>query len=520
MRAADQAHSSPAESVQASPDRHLSSMLIALVATGALLLVWHPAVLHGQAPTVQPPAGRATAAASAKPPSPAARTHVVKAGETLWGLAARYYGDGHSWQTLAKRNDISTAGGTPPLVVGMKLSVPATSPLSGAKAAAAAAAPADSTVPKVALAKAGEGTMPKLPVEPKSEAVSTSKAPAGSLAAQTSGKVDAEPAAAPGRGANRAAPKTPREPAVEKATVAAATPTGSTADTSRVDFSRQKGTVMAGDGAVRVGLVDSDAQMASRKSSEVLTVFHRDIPDAAEAERRTAAILRPNTPAPRQGELDAAPFVIPVAQLASTGAITARVGAPDGVLGAYKQRAMKTDEIELQPPAKGSYAVGDRLQAFTTSPSTAKGKVIATPTGVVEVVRVTAGGRALAVVRMQSGRIEQGQHLIVAAGAPAPRYDLTKMDASDLSTSVTWLDPAQALPTVQCFLLIRAGAANGVKPGDEFALYYTPKGGVETVTARARVVRADGDGSTAVITKQYRHEIEVGMTARRVGRAP
>ena len=46
----------------------------------------------------------------------------------------------------------------------------------------------------------------------------------------------------------------------------------------------------------RIGLVDQSTQAASRKPAEAQTIFHLDMPDAVEAERRTQAALRPNVP--------------------------------------------------------------------------------------------------------------------------------------------------------------------------------------------------------------------------------
>src|SRR5690606_2061268 len=90
----------------------LFKVAIAVVATLALLVVWRPAFVHAQ----QAPVAAATDAAPTT-------THVVKAGETLWSLAARYYGDGHQWKELARRNGIEGEGPTA-LRVGQVLNVP------------------------------------------------------------------------------------------------------------------------------------------------------------------------------------------------------------------------------------------------------------------------------------------------------------------------------------------------------------------------------------------------------------
>lgn len=501
MRAANRAHASTTVS-GAQATAVLSRLLVAVIATLALLLVWRPAMLRAQeAPAPQPPASSA-APAAATPQEQGAKTHIVKAGETLWSLAARYYGDGHQWQNLARRNGIPISE-DPPLRVGMRLSVPARPVVRGAKAAEVAAAPADSTVPKAALAKAGEGTLPAPPA-------AASRAPSGSLAAQTAGKGNAGATPVP-----RAAAAAP---AARVSAAPAQPPVG--ADTSKANLQPTVGTMMGERGVRRIGLSDQEAAMNSRKPSEVVTVFHRDLPDAAEAERRTRAVLRPNTPTPRTAEFLSAPFVVAERSLDKLGRIAARVGSPE-TSEEYPQRAIKTDQVELEAPPKQSYKVGDRLVAFAPPTTVDKGQLLVQPTGVLEVIKAEAGKPALAVVRRQSGRIEAGQHLLPAPPVDAPWVKTVRLDAPDVATTVKWLDPQEAQPTLQSFVVVGAGAAKGLAAGDELALYRRiAKGTTETVAATVRIVRADRDYATAVVTRQYQTDITVGMTARRYAKAP
>lgn len=62
-----------------------------------------PAAMPTAAPTYAP----AAMASVEVPPAPASagpRTHVVRRGETLYSLAAGYYGSGKQWQTIADAN--------------------------------------------------------------------------------------------------------------------------------------------------------------------------------------------------------------------------------------------------------------------------------------------------------------------------------------------------------------------------------------------------------------------------------
>jgi hypothetical protein len=88
---------------------------------------------------------------------------------------------------------------------------------------------------------------------------------------------------------------------------------------------------------------------------------------------------------------------------------------------------------------------------------------------------------------------------------------------------VLWVEGDALLPSLQHFVLLGATRADGVRPGDEFALVRlrdSANRGAEQRIAIVRVVRADAHGSTAIVVKQDRAEIAPGVTARRVGRAP
>lgn len=47
--------------------------------------------------------------------------HTVKAGETLWSIAERYYTSGYNWKEIARVNNLENAGN---ITVGQKLTIP------------------------------------------------------------------------------------------------------------------------------------------------------------------------------------------------------------------------------------------------------------------------------------------------------------------------------------------------------------------------------------------------------------
>jgi hypothetical protein len=293
------------------------------------------------------------------------------------------------------------------------------------------------------------------------------------------------------------------------------------ADTTRADLKPTTGTIMGQAGGGRIGLVDQESAMASRKADEVQTVFHRDLPDAAEAERRTRAVLRPNPPTPRLAEFLAAPYLTSARSLKKLGRITARVGPTTSGGDRYSPQAITTEEVELRSPVDQAYKIGDRLLAFEVQDAMHNDSVVVRPTGVLEVVKVDAGKPDVALIRRQSGRIEVGQRLVFAPIASAQWVEARRVDTADVPTSITWLDEREAQPTLQSYVIIGAGSAKGLSPGDELAIYRRiAKGTTETPAATARVVRVERDHATAIITRQYQTDIAVGMRVRRYAKAP
>jgi hypothetical protein len=110
---------------------------------------------------------------------------------------------------------------------------------------------------------------------------------------------------------------------------------------------------------------------------------------------------------------------------------------------------------------------------------------------------------------------------LAAAQSDAQWVKAVKLDAPDVSTTVTWFDHQEVMPTLQSFVLIGAGSTQGLKAGDELAIYRRiAKGSTEALVATIRVVRAEKDHAATVITRQYQTDITVGMTARRYAKAP
>lgn len=540
MRAAEQAHPSHSHPTTRA---HLAQVVLAVLITIVLLWIWHPAVLHAQrvtAASAATAASKAAAAASAHatagtssqqdtskktvrpaPVSPAAQparatgkatpaardtattTHVVKSGETLWGIASRYYGDGHQWRALAGRNGIPTSSDTA-LRVGRKLIVPTRRTM---MAAGSDKPPVnDSTVPRVATTPATVAPAPQN--LPGTEALTVAPKRVGALASQTTGKAD-------GGGAAKAPAAAPTLPP------SAAAMADTTAIAARGLMKPQvKAERLLTRGPQKIGLADASAARAARNASEQTTIFVRTAPDEDEARAAARAILGRAVIAPRRGEYNAAPFPITDAKWASAGRLGRRTDAP-GAAAQHDSRPQLADEVEVSAPVGVTLSVGDRLVVIQDGGVLADGQHVAVPTGILQVTSVEAGKAPRAFVRSAIGAMEQGAALVMAEGeAVAGDLRPDRSGTSDVETTVSWTHAGEMLPTLQSYLLLRAGQAQGVKAGDEFALVRARPSGGEDRVAVVRIVRSGAGGSSAVVIGQSLPEIATGLRARRIARAP
>ncbi len=366
----------------------------------------------------------------------------------------------------------------------------------------------------------------------------TSGAKAGSLAAQTAGVANAPPTpSAPASGAATGGTAAPAAPAVvvqgpgsgsrETATtvphrgalLVSATSAEGQADTARLAFRPQAGTELAPRVGGTIGLVTGDEQRASRLPTEGFTVFHRDLPDPVEAERRTRALLTPNTPAPRHGEYHAAPFPVDAERLAKAPAVgTGQVSRAQGE--PFPRRYRVDDEVPLFLPAGVTVTVGDSLTPVDVVGAIGGTVRVVEPAGVLEVVHVSPR-MARAVVRSQSGTIIEGQALLPVVGSAAPWQQAVPAEGEPLRAPVQWMADVTRLRSPQGFVIFGAGEAQGVRAGDRFALRgrTTRSEGPEEIVAHVRVVRVDRGSSSAKITYVQQAAFPAAVMAHRIARS-
>ncbi len=507
----------------------LRQLVLAVAATVLLLALWRPTIVHAQTPPAKTAPQPATKAAPlsgsgqprnvVKPTAPrdtTTTTHVVKSGETLWSIATRYYGDGHEWRALARRNGIAISGELT-MKAGTKLQVPSKLAVAAVAAAAhALPAPLDSTVPKIAMTPAAPPSTSSTPAN-----VVVPKRETGALAAQTAEKSDASKSSAsrvvgPAKKSVASAPVDKR-PAVVASVVPAVADT-STLQRRAVLMPHPNVGRMMTRSATHVGITNT-ASNEEPKRVEAQTVFFRRAPDAAAVKAATRSAMERFAVAPRTAEYLAAPYPIESVQLANAGRIVRRLDAV-GASTRDVERMQMADQVEIVAPVGVSLAVGDRLVVVSGGTVIAQGLQMATTSGVLKVLHADAGKPILARVQSQTGAIEQDQRLLPVTGSAGSAKAAQPIKGFDVETRVAWVDSSALMPSVQSYVLLAAGDAQGVKAGDEFALVHKASGGADERVGVVRVVRTSARGSSAIVIHQSSAEIGVGITARRIARAP
>ena len=467
--------------------------VMALVATGLLLFLFTPRIVHAQQ---------------------AAGRHKVEAGESLWTLAVRYYGDGQKWKELAKLNQLGNSGERH-LLVGQVIEVPR-----GNIVTSRGPATPPANTPRNAFARA---------VQPSNEAVSASQS--GALAAQTGDKPDA---LQKGSGARPTVPRfvvnkgntgfpnviASKSASARKADSARAVATMSAPAAVPVDSRARLNAESVVPASTRIWGVDIATQRGAR-GDDGATVFLKERYDAAETEIAVQAVLAVNKPRPRTGEYASAPYAVDAAKFMQGATIGRRIGG--AAADRNGDRLLLADEAELMWPASVTApAVGDHFISVKSGSLLKVGVRMALPTGNLQVVRADAGHPVVVRVTNQMGIIEEGQHIFALEGAPATALATTgrsRANASGPETSVLWVENEALLPSVQSFVVLAAGTREGIKAGDEFALISRSVSVPEQRVAVVRVVRVTPYGSSALVISQKEPLIAVGGIARLLTKA-
>jgi len=270
-----------------------------------------------------------------------------------------------------------------------------------------------------------------------------------------------------------------------------------------------------------------DAPMAPQAAGESpsMTIFN---PDRYRVVRGQRTSLRVGAPASavRSGDYLQAPFLWDANGVAGAGRLDATTQS-DGIGLTLTERPVQIYEnIYVQVPAGVTAAKDDRLMVFRYDRMLeGRGRVIV-PTGIVKLTADAVNGRAPAVL-MQKYEDVFAKHLVMPLDTLVmqPGIFPTKVEFG-VKTTVAYLYGNPVLPPVGHQLILAAGSAQGLVPGDQVTLQVEmgndergqplPPQDVATV----RVTRVTQWGASAIIIGQTDGGVREGMTAVVTGKMP
>ncbi|MBI3566623.1 MAG: LysM peptidoglycan-binding domain-containing protein [Gemmatimonadetes bacterium] len=262
-----------------------------------------------------------------------------------------------------------------------------------------------------------------------------------------------------------------------------------------------------------------------RRPNERPTIFD---PATRKQEVRTreSLILGARTTAVRPGDFIAAPFVWAPGGLTDLGRLE-WTNESQGIDLTIENRPVQIGEdVIIRLPKGVTSKANDRLLVYRLGPALAGQGQIIVPTGIVKVVETTPNGRARAMLQQKYEDVFLGQPVTVLDTLVSRPNVFPEAVAFGLVSRVKWISGEPVIPTQGNFLILAAGAKDGLVAGDQVALLHD--GGTDLdgrpvadqVMGVAQVTRVTPWGASAVLVKQTGPSIEAGMKVRVTAKMP
>lgn len=240
--------------------------------------------------------------------------------------------------------------------------------------------------------------------------------------------------------------------------------------------------------------------------------------------RASGSIENPPALTVRPGEYEAAPYVVPADRNLGAGRVLGPVETP--ALGLTSDAGFRlNDRLYVTPPAGVSLQVGDRLVVARTHDDISDVGRIVEPTGILRVDSISATGPAIAELISQYGTVVPDQ-VIVPLGQSFESTTTRPVSGSyGTAASLLWINGTPVLPSVQTYVILGAGQAQGVQAGDQFTLYDDSgssrfPGAAPVATATVKIVRVTPLAASGMIVDQTQPQVHKGMAARLTAKMP
>jgi len=256
-----------------------------------------------------------------------------------------------------------------------------------------------------------------------------------------------------------------------------------------------------------------------------MTVFNPDA-DASERRGRESYNLRESAAAVRPGEYFASPFVWSAGGPANRGVLEQATEGP-GIAIIEAERPMQfLEPMFVNLPQDAAGRIGDQFLVYRRDSLIENQGQVLVPTGIIKLVSAAANGRARALLVKKFEDVFEGQ-AIVALDSPRVRPGVHPVRVEfGLATRVTWLNYNPVLPQTGSYLILAAGAKDGLVLGDQVTLLRSRTADSRGVglpdeeVAVAQVTHVTQWGAGAIILRTMQAGVTQGMKALVTAKMP
>ena len=255
-----------------------------------------------------------------------------------------------------------------------------------------------------------------------------------------------------------------------------------------------------------------------------MTVFNPDY-NKVDRKARESLNLRAGAAAVRSGEHLASPFVVKRGGPEGAG-VTEEATEGAGIAISLSRPMGYLEPMFVHLPKGAVGHIGDEYLVYRRdSLIDTQGQVVV-PTGVIKLMSPGLNGRTRGQLVKKFEDVFQGQGVTALDTLVIPEGVLPTRIEFGLATRVTWIDYDPVLPGSGTYIILAAGANDGLAPGDQVTLMRNrgedSKGVAlpDEEVAVAQITRVTPQGAAAIILRTLQAGVTLGMKARVTAKMP
>jgi hypothetical protein len=274
--------------------------------------------------------------------------------------------------------------------------------------------------------------------------------------------------------------------------------------------------------APEVKLAPMPRRQATAKGMTVFNPERNRVP----RKQRESLSLRTSGRAVRDGEYQASPFVWSEGG-PSDGGVLEQAAEAEGIQLTLQSRPIQLFEpVFVHLPSGAAGKVGDEFLVYRRGTVIVGQGQTMVPTGVLKVIALGTDGRVRGHMIKEFEDVFSSQGVMPVDTLKMPAGVMPVRVETGLATRVTWLNYNPVLPGTGSYLVLAAGAKEGLVPGDQVSLLRAR--GVDMNGAQlpdeevavAEVTRVTQWGAAAIILRTYQAGVVSGMRARVTAKMP